>query len=78
MGMDPPNASGIIQGHFTMAFDLDGNPIADTAFLNCTRDLINKLKKVPVKAMTRIQWTGSIDTGHESGTKMRIFTVQFR
>ena len=78
MGMDPPNASGIIQAHFTNVTDLHGDTIADACFLNTTRDLQNKLKKVPVKSMVRALWESSLDTGHESGTKMRVFRVQWK
>jgi hypothetical protein len=78
MGMDPRNANGIIQGHWTSVTTLDHEHISDTAFMNVTRDLENKLKKVPVKAFTRIQWVSSMDTGHESGNKMRVFKVQWR
>jgi hypothetical protein len=78
MGMDPRNDNGIIQAHFTNVTYLDGAYIADSAFTNVTRDLEQKLKKVPVKSMTRIQWTSSLDTGHVSGTPMRVFTVQWK
>ena len=78
MGMDPMNASGIIQAHWTNVDDLNGAPFADAAFMNLTRDLINKLRKVPVKSYTRIVWESSMDTGHESGNKMRVFKVQWK
>jgi hypothetical protein len=78
MGMDPRNANGIIQGHWTHVEYLNGYYLADSAFANITRDLETKLKKVPVKALTRIQWVSSMDTGHESGTKMRVFRVQWK
>jgi hypothetical protein len=78
LGMDPRNANGIIQAHFTNVSDLEAVFIADTAFLNVTRDLENKLRKVPVKSMVRVQWTDSMDTGHESGTPMRVFTVRHK
>lgn len=78
MGMDPPNANGIIQAHFTNVTDLHGEAIGGSCFLNTTRDLQNKLKKVPVKAMTRCLWESSLDTGHESGTPMRVFRVQWK
>lgn len=78
MGMDPPMASGIVQAHFTNVYDIDGNAIADAAFINATRDLQNKLKKIPVKSMVRAVWESSMDTGHESGNKMRVFKVQWK
>lgn len=76
--MDPPNANGIIQGHFTNVMDLEGNYLLETAFLNLTRDLVNKFKKVPEKAIVRVQWKSSLDTGHKSGTKMRVFDVRWK
>lgn len=78
MGMDPPNANGIVQTHWTNVTSLEGVDIAERAFLNATRDLINKLKTIPEKALVRAQWTHSMDTGHISGTKMRVFKVQWR
>lgn len=78
MGMDPRNASGIIQAHFTNATFLNGAEIAPTAFTNATKDLESKLSKVPVKSMVRIQWVSELDTGHESGNKMRVFKVQWK
>lgn len=78
MGIDPPNSSGIIQAHWTMVTDLQANYLLDSAFLNLTRDLINKLKKVPTKAMVRVEWTQNLNTGHESGTPMRVYDVRWK
>lgn len=78
MGMDDPNGNGILQAHFTGATDLNGVDIAERAFVNATRDLQNKLQKVPVKSYVRIQWVSSMNTGHESGTPMRVFKVQWK
>lgn len=78
MGMDPPNATGIIQSHWEDVFDLEGGYMMDSAFLNLTRDLIQKLKKVPAKAMVRIQWTDNLNTGHSSGVPMRIHDVRWK
>lgn len=78
MGMDDPNGNGILQAHFTGVTFLNGTDIAERAFVNATRDLQSKLQKVPVKSYTRIQWVSSMNTGHESGTPMRIFKVQWK
>jgi hypothetical protein len=78
MGMDPRNANGIIQAHWTNVEFLTGEYLAKSAFANVTRDLENKLKKVPVKSLTRVQWVSSMDTGHESGNPMRVFRVQWK
>ena len=80
MGMDPPNASGIVQAHWTQVTDLQGVSLenGEGCFINCTRDLLNKLKKVPVKAVVRCQWASNLNTGHASGTPMRVFKVQWR
>ena len=76
--IDPPNANGIVQGHWTNVEALNGEPIGEACFMNITRDLQNKLRRVPIKAFTRIQWVDNLDTGHESGQKMRVFKVQWR
>lgn len=76
MGMDPRNDSGIIQAHFTSVTFLNGDPIADSAFTNASRDLERKLAMIPVKSMTRIQWVSSMDTGQV--TPMRVFRVQWK
>ena len=78
MGMDPPNANGIVQGHFTGVYTLDDDPFSERAFMNLTTDLRNKLKNVPIRSQVRCQWKSSMDTGHESGTKMRVWNVQWR
>ena len=80
MGMDEPNATGIIQTHWTVVTDLDGSSLenGEGCFINATRDLINKLKKVPVKSLVRAQWIDMLDTGHSSGNQMRVFKVQWK
>lgn len=78
MGMDPPNANGIIQAHFNAVLDLQGESIADSAFINATTDLRNKLAKVPSKAIVRAEWVSELDTGHESGNKMRVWNVKWK
>lgn len=75
LGMDPANANGIVQGHFSEAESLDGIYIGD-AFMNIGRDLIRKLSKVPVKREVRIQWVSSMQTGQ--ATPMRVYSVQWR
>jgi hypothetical protein len=77
-GMDSANANGIVQAHFTSVSDLDSNPVGDLCFINATRDLQNKLSRVPIKSLVRAEWVSSLDTGHESGTKMRVFKVQWK
>ena len=80
IAMDEPNATGIVQIHLVNVEDLDGNSLesGNGCFMNATRDLINKLKKVPLKSFIRVQWIDNLDTGHSSGTKMRVFKVQWR
>jgi hypothetical protein len=75
-GMDPRNASGIIQAHFEKGYSLNGEYLGDSLFLNATRDLERKLAKVPNGRETRIKWVGSLDTGQP--TPMRVFSVQYR
>lgn len=77
-GMDPVNANGITQAHFVNVTDLNGLDIADRAFVNLTRDQINKYRVVPVKAMVRDEWTSDMDTGHSSGNKMQVHKVQWK
>lgn len=78
MGMDDPNGNGILQAHFTSVTFLNGNDLAPQAFTNASTDLRNKLKNVPVKAIVRAEWVSEMDTGHESGNKMRVFDVKWR
>lgn len=77
MGMDDPG-NGIYQAHFTNVTYLNGAEIAPSAFTNASTDLRRKLEKVPVKSMVRAEWVSSMDTGHESGNKMRVFRVQWK
>lgn len=73
---DPPTASGIVQLHFEKVTDLEGNYLADRAFINGTRDLVGKLATVPMRKQVRAQWTHSMDTGQIS--PMRVFAVASR
>lgn len=74
--IDPPNQNGIVQVHLSDVSDLTGQFLGENMFINGTRDLINKLKKVPLKSQIRCQWTSSMDTGQR--TPMRVFSVQYR
>lgn len=77
-GMDPVNANGITQAHFVNVTDLNGLDIAERAFLNLTRDQINKYRVIPEKSMVRDTWTDNMDTGHSSGNKMQVHKVQWK
>ena len=76
--MDTAGESGIKQIHITNAEYLTGETFAAAAFVNATRDLEQKFAKIPVKSMVRVEWTSTMDTGHVSGTPMRIFKVQWK
>jgi hypothetical protein len=76
VGMDPPNANGIIQGHFEDVNDLNEQWLGDAFFMNLTRDLERKMRKVPEKATVRLEWVSSMNTGQK--TPMRVFKVQWR
>lgn len=67
-GIDPPNANGIVQAHFTNA---DGD-----FFTNAGRDLQQKLKKVPYGRFVRIEYTDNLNTGQ--ATPMRVYDVKWR
>lgn len=68
--------NNLTQAHFENVTDLDGNPVADRAFINAGRDLANKLRTVPLRREVRAQWTTSMDTGQASN--MRVHSVQWR
>lgn len=72
LGIDPPMQSGIIQAHFDNVVD---SPPGDY-FMNLTKDLVNKLKKVPEKATVRIKWESSLNTGQI--TPMRVYKVLWK
>lgn len=74
--MDPPTQSGIVQLHFENVTDLEGNFVAERAFINSTRDLTNKIRVVPFRRQVRAQWTSELPTGQIS--PMRVFSVQWR
>ncbi len=76
LGMDAPNANGIVQGHFENVSDLDEQYQGEAFFMNLTRDLIRKLGKVPPKSQVRLEWVSSLNTGQK--TPMRVFKVQWR
>jgi hypothetical protein len=69
-------AGTIDQLHFTNVTDLDGNFIAARAFVNGSRDLVNKINTVPFRRLVRAQWTTSMNTGQI--TPMRVFSVQWK
>jgi hypothetical protein len=73
---DTVGQNGMVQFHFENVTDLDGNFIADRAFVNGTRDLVGKLRTVPFRRTVRATWTKSMDTGQ--ATPMRIFSVQWK
>jgi len=64
----------IPQATFTGTGDYHG----EEYFINLGRDLDKKLAKVPVDAEVKITRTADLDTGHESGTYMMTFDVQWR
>ena len=74
--MDPPTANGIVQIHLENVTDLDGNFQSERAFINGTRDLVNKMRTVPLRRQVRAQWTSSQNTGQIS--PMRVFSVAWR
>jgi hypothetical protein len=76
VGMDPPNANGIIQAHFENVTDLTDTFVAERALMNAGRDLANKLRIVPNGRQVRIQWRSSLNTGQKS--PMRVYSVQWR
>lgn len=73
---DQVGQNGMVQFHFENVTDLDGNWIADRAFVNGTRDLVGKLRTVPFRRLVRAQWTSSMNTGQT--TPMRIFSIQWK
>lgn len=76
LGMDAPTASGIIQAHLEKVTDLNDQWLGDEMFINATRDLERKLRKVPNGSQIRVQWISSMNTGQK--TPMRVFSVQWR
>jgi hypothetical protein len=74
--IDPPNNNGIVQGHFDNVTDLNGTVLAGDYFMNLSRDLQQKLSKVPLKSTVRLEWTSSMPTGQK--TPMRVFDVKWR
>lgn len=76
LGMDAPNANGIVQAHFERVTGLDNTPLGDGMFINAGKDLQNKLKNVPANSQVRIEWTSSMNTGQKS--PMRVFSVKWR
>lgn len=74
--IDRPTQNGIVQIHLSDVSDLAGNFLGENMFINGTRDLVNKLKRVPRNSQVRCQWADSMDTGQS--TPMRVFSVQYR
>lgn len=77
--MDKPNANGIIQVHVEKVYDLNEQWLGDAMFINATRDLVNKLKKVPSGAQIRVEWTSSMRTSNDPKmSPMRVYRLQWR
>ena len=76
IGMDAPNAKGIVQAHFENVYDILDNYQGYALFINAGRDLEQKLRKVPEKSLVRVQWISSMNTGQK--TPMRVYSVQWR
>lgn len=74
-GMDK-TANGIPQAHLEDVYDLNEQYAGKFMFINATRDLEQKLKKVPEKAQIRVQWVSSLSTGQKD--PMRVYSVQWR
>lgn len=68
--------NGMVQFHFENVTDLNGNFIADRAFVNGTRDLVGKFRTIPMRRMVRVEWTSEMNTGQ--ATPMRIMSVQWK
>lgn len=69
-------ATGIKQVHLEDVYDLTESYIGKYMFINGTTDLVQKLKKVPLKSQIRVEWTSSLPTGQKD--PMRIYSVQWR
>lgn len=68
-----------VQGTIPQAhFEGTGKFKGDDYFTNMGRDLERKMEKVPVGAEVLITRTGTLDTGHRSGTAMVTFAVKYR
>ena len=68
--------NNLTQAHFENVTDLNGDFLAERAFVNAGRDLANKLRVVPLRRQVRAEWTGNMDTGQS--TPMRVNSVQWR
>lgn len=68
--------NGMVQFHFENVTDLNGNPIADRAFVNGTRDLVGKFRTIPQRRTVRVKWISEMNTGQ--ATPMRVFSVQWK
>lgn len=64
----------IPQAHFAGTGKFGGEDF----FTNLGHDLKVKLEKVPVGYEVKITRTGTLDTGHESGTPMTVYEVNYR
>lgn len=65
---------GIPQAHFSGTGEFKGEDF----FTNMGHQLQQKLEKVPFGSEVRITRTGTMDTGHPSGTPMTLYDVAFR
>lgn len=68
--------NNLTQAHFEKVYYLDNNFMAERAFVNCPRDLANKLRTVPLRRQVRAEWTSELSTGQQ--TPMRVFDVKWR
>lgn len=68
--------NNLTQAHFENVTYVNGDELAPRAFINCPRDLINKLRTVPLRRQVRAIWTSELSTGQQ--TPMRVFTVAWR
>jgi hypothetical protein len=74
--MDTVGANGMVQVHVENVTDLDGNFQSVRAFINAGRDLVNKLRTVPMGRTIRVQWVSSMNTGQI--TPMRVYSVGWK
>lgn len=74
--IDSPMQNGMIQAHFIGSGEFAGNEY----FMNCGRDLVRKLQRIPLrpgqKVNVRIELVEFMDTGQKS--PMSVYKVQYR
>jgi len=68
--------SGIKQLHLEDVYDLRDQYAGKYMFFNVTRDLEQKLKRIPPKSQIRVEWVSSLPTGQKD--PMRVYSVQWR